>query len=132
MSDGNGRERLFDLFEKLRSKPAGRNASYETDDVIAVLYLLSRDYNVAEIERRTFITRERINKWKHAFLAGMIEDLYPDILERAAVFDVSLLPPERRARARTRLAWQQAQTRLEDRPNPYSSSNGKGNGHTAN
>lgn len=117
---------LSELFEKLRSRGTDRSAKYDTDDVIAVLALLARGYNVAEIERRTYITRPRITKWQNAFLDGNIEQLYPDIRERAAAFDQSLLPEERVRRTRPLFSWQKSQTRLEDRPNPY---NGRGNGH---
>ena len=132
MPDDIGSSRLAELFEKLRSARVAPGASYETDDVIAVLYLLSRGHNVAEIERRTYITRPRIQKWRDAFLDGNIEDLYPDIRERMAVFDLSKLPAERTRRVRPMFAWQRSQTRLEDRPNPYASNgSGRGNGHTA-
>lgn len=112
-----GEGRLADLFEKLRSNRVGANAQYSTDDVIAVLYLLARGYNIREIERQTWISNSRIARWRDAFLDGRIEDLYPDIRERAARFDVSVIPPERIRRVRPTFAWQQ--TRLEDRPNPY-------------
>lgn len=125
----NGSERLAELFEKLRSTRVAPTAKYATDDVIAVLCLLARGYNVAEIERRTYITRPRIQKWRDLFLDGVIEDLYPDIKERMANFDLNLLPPERVRRVRPLFAWQQSQTRLEDRPNPYANGKGRGNGH---
>ena len=132
MSDEIGSQRLGEVFEKLRTNRVSTGSTYSTDDVIAVLCLLSRGYNVQEIERRTYISRARITKWRDLFLDGNIEDLYPDIRERMANFDVSLLPPERVRRVRPLFAWQQSQTRLEDRPNPYSNGRGKGNGHTAN
>lgn len=37
-----GTQRLIDLFEKMRSNRGSTSARYQTDDVIAVLYLLGR------------------------------------------------------------------------------------------
>lgn len=133
-----GNERLADLFEDLRGRRTSPNAQYNTDDVIAVLLLLSRGYNVSEIERRTYITRPRITRWRDLFMDGRLEDLYPDLRERMMLFNTDALPPPRVNRIRQTFAWAQPQARLEDRPNPYivngngrSPPNGNGNGKSA-
>lgn len=124
-----GLRRMAEMFETLREARATPGVRYETDDVVGVLALLSRGYTAAEISKSTYINTETIGRWLNIFMRGDIETFYPNIRERMAVFDMDVLPPNKRPRSRPMLAWQQGQTRLADRQNPYAA-NGRGNGHS--